>query len=154
MSANLVFSYIQSTQEEAECVDLQVLKNSKDPAKISQSEYKQLSKNQKTTLNLQMHKKLLNHQDTIIFNNDTHLSWTSREPIFIVINYGKGDYPIPGHIVMFERKDIYQYNAYISGYVLNPGQVSKFNATILSGPMLGEFKEFKTSTSTTGIDKT
>ena len=74
MSANLVFSYIQSTQEEAECVDLQVLKNSKDPAKISQSEYKQLSKNQKTTLNLQMHKKLLNHQDTIIFNNDTHLS--------------------------------------------------------------------------------
>ena len=51
-----------------------------------------------------------------------------REPIAMILNRGKGDYPIPNHIGTFERRpEICNYNSYISNYPAKDSQIERFN---------------------------
>ena len=85
-----------------------------------------------------------------------------HEPIVGVFNRGNGTYPIKNHLATFERKDsLYQYNSYITNYLLRKNQVDDFDASMNMsltyedpfgnrqtniGPNIGEIEDSQPST--------
>lgn len=51
-----------------------------------------------------------------------------REPVFLVMNRGKGNYSIPYHVATFERRgEIFNYNHFITQYIPSDLQIEEFD---------------------------
>ena len=110
--------------------------------KMSQSDFDKLPADEKLVLKLLSKEELLAHPDTLFYHNVTHEGKTRgghlySEPVSVAINHGFGDYKIPGHAMIFENNAAYQFDAYISDYVLSNAQLTKFNISIPIGPVIG-----------------
>ena len=68
---------------------------------------------------------LLAHADTELYPN---VMGQGREPIFLTLNRGHGNYPIPNHIATFERRpEISELNTYITHYRAEKEQIENFD---------------------------
>lgn len=95
---------------------------------VSLDEYNNLSQSSKLKVSFNILENLLKHPDTEIYNNSMA---QYREPVFVILNRGLGDYPIPNHAAIYERKpEIYNYNSYITDYQLKVPQVDKFDNSV------------------------
>lgn len=87
--------------------------------------YNQLGDNQKAAVHFDIVDRLLSHPNTELYLN---VMAQGREPVFMVLNRGLGDYPIPNHMATFERRpEIGEYNPYISDYLLMRTQLENFD---------------------------
>ena len=51
-----------------------------------------------------------------------------QEPIAMILNRGRGNYPLQNHIGTFEwRPEICKYNSYISNYLAKDAQIEGFD---------------------------
>ena len=98
--------------------------------------------------------RLLAHPDTELHSN---VMGQAREPIFLVLNRGKENYPLSGHVATFERRpEISKYSSYITDYIAKDKQIKDFdlsNSTSITyedvfgsshtniGPVFGKPKE-------------
>lgn len=91
------------------------------------TKYNKLPKDKSLKVDLTIVEELLAHPDTELYMN---VMGQGREPIVMVLNRGRGNYPFMNHIGTFERRsEISKYNAYISNYLATPKQIKNFDAS-------------------------
>lgn len=101
--------------------------------------YNQFEDSHKAAVHFDVVDRLLGHPDTELHTN---VMAQAREPVFMVLNRGLGDYPVPNHIATFERRpEICEYNPYITDYFLTDAQLKNFdlsaNALIKYNDLIG-----------------
>ena len=87
--------------------------------------YNELPEDTRLQVDLTVVESLLAHPDTEVHAN---VMGQGREPIFMVLNRGNGNYPLKNHIGTFERRpEICKYSPYITNYVAAPAQIRDFD---------------------------
>lgn len=90
------------------------------------TKYNELPAIKRWQLDISTMEKLIAHPDTELYSN---VMGQGREPIFLVLNRGLGNYTFPNHIGTFERNEMYNYNVYITNYILSREQMKNFDAS-------------------------
>lgn len=106
------------------------------------TEYLQLTVREKLLFDYSIIEKLLGHPKTELYTN---VMAQGREPVFLILNRGLGDYPIKNHIAIFERRpELGKYDYYITNYAAKDPQIEKFdlssNSIINYEDLLGNSK--------------
>ena len=91
------------------------------------TQYTALPENRQYLVDITLVEGLLAHPDTELHMN---VMAQGREPIAMALNRGLGDYPLPNHVGLFERRpELCKYNFYISNYLADDKQIDRFDGS-------------------------